>query len=79
VGETAARALAGKRVVVTRAAEQSESLLTALREQGAIAIALPLVAYAQPDDLRPLDDTIRNLGRYDWVFLTSQNAVRALQ
>lgn len=77
--ETAAKALAGKRVVVTRAAEQSESLLAALREQGAIPIALPLVAFAPPEDLRPLDDTIRNLGRYDWLFLTSQNAVRALQ
>ena len=73
------KALAGKRVVVTRAAEQSESLSAALREQQAIPIALPLVAFAPPEDLRPLDDTIRNLGRYDWVFLTSQNALRALQ
>ncbi len=79
MADPAAKALAGKRVVVTRAAEQSESLLAALREQGAVPIALPLVAFAPPEDLRPLDDTIRNLGRYDWVFLTSQNAVRALQ
>jgi uroporphyrinogen-III synthase len=79
VAEAAAKALAGKRVVVTRAAEQSESLLTALREQHAIPITLPLVAFAPPEDLRPLDDTIRNFGRYDWVFLTSQNALRALQ
>jgi len=79
VVEAATKALAGKRVVVTRAAEQSESLLAVLREQGAIPIALPLVAFVPPEDLRPLDDTMRNLGRYDWVFLTSQNAVRALQ
>jgi len=79
VAETAAKALAGKRVVVTRAAEQSASLLAALREQGAVPIVLPLVAFAPPDDLRPLDDTMRNLGRYDWVFLTSQNAVRAIE
>jgi uroporphyrinogen-III synthase len=79
VVEAAAKALAGKRVVVTRAAEQSGSLLAALREQGAIPVALPLLAFAPPEDLRLLDDTIRNLGRYDWVFLTSQNAVRALQ
>jgi len=79
VVEAAAKALAGKRVVVTRAAAQSESLLAALQEQGAIPIALPLVAFAPPEDLRPLDDTIRNLARYDWLFLTSQNAVRALQ
>lgn len=79
VGEAATKALAGKRVVVTRAAVQSESLLAALREQGAIPVVLPLVAFAPPEDLRLLDDTIRNLGRYDWMFLTSQNAVRALR
>jgi uroporphyrinogen-III synthase len=79
VSEGVAKPLAGKRVVVTRAAEQSESLIAALRQQGAVPVVLPLVAFVPPDDLRPLDDTIRNFGRYDWVFLTSQNALRALQ
>ena len=65
--------------MVTRAAEQSESLIAKLQEQGAVPMVLPLVAFSPPDDLRPLDDTIRNLGRYDWVFLTSQNALRALE
>jgi uroporphyrinogen-III synthase len=80
VGEPAAKALAGKRVVVTRAAEQCESLIRALREQGAIPIALPLVAFAPPDNLAPLDEAIgHSSGTYDWLFLTSQNALRALQ
>ncbi len=79
MADTAANSVVGKRVVVTRAAEQSESLISALREHGAIPIVLPLVAFVPPDDLRPLDDTIRNLGRFDWVFLTSQNALRAMQ
>jgi uroporphyrinogen-III synthase len=80
VVEPGAKALTGKRVVVTRAAEQSDSLIRALREQGAIPIVLPLVAFEPPDDLAPLDKAIRDSGdRYDWLFLTSQNAVRALQ
>lgn len=79
MAEPVAKALAGKRVVVTRGAEQSESLIVALREHGAVPIVLPLVAFVQPDDLRPLDDTIQNLGRFDWVFLTSQNAISALR
>lgn len=79
MAETAVKALAGKRVVVTRAAEQGEPLIAALREQGAVPIVLPLVAFAPPDDWAPLDEAIRNLGKYDWVFLTSQNALRALQ
>jgi uroporphyrinogen-III synthase len=78
VGETA-RSLAGKRVVVTRAAEQSEALVKALEEQGAEAVVVPMVAFAPPDDSGPLDGAIQEIGRYDWLFLTSQNALRALQ
>jgi uroporphyrinogen-III synthase len=78
VGEKT-RSLAGKRVVVTRAPEQSEALVKALEEQGAVAIVVPMVAFAPPEDLGPLDEALREVGRYDWLFLTSQNALRALQ
>ncbi|HTZ47420.1 MAG TPA: uroporphyrinogen-III synthase [Verrucomicrobiae bacterium] len=71
--------LAGKRVVVTRAAEQSEALVKALEEQGAVPVVVPMVAFAPPEDSRALDEVIREVGRYDWLFLTSQNALRALQ
>jgi len=79
VAESSANALLGKRVVITRAAEQSQSLLAALRERGAHPILLPMVAFAPPDDLQSLDDSLRHLHEYHWVFFTSQNAVRALQ
>jgi uroporphyrinogen-III synthase len=79
VGEFSANSLKGKRVVVTRAAEQSEHLVQALLEKGAVPVLLPLVAFAPPDDPSLLDEAIRDLPRYDWIFLTSQNALRALQ
>jgi len=79
VAESCASVLAGKRVAITRAAEQSQPLLAALREQGAYPILLPMIAFASPDDLQPLDDALRHLPQYHWVFFTSQNAVRALQ
>jgi uroporphyrinogen-III synthase len=78
VGETRANALGGKRVVVTRAAQQSEQLVVALRAKGAVPVSLPMVAFAPPDDLQALDEAIRGMRGYDWVFLTSQNALRAL-
>lgn len=78
MGEKAS-SLAGKRVVVTRAAEQCEVLVKALEEQGAEAVVVPMMAFAPPDDLRPLDEAIREVGRCDWLLLTSQNALRALQ
>jgi len=79
VGERASNALKGKRVVVTRAAEQSEQLVKELKERGAVPVLLPMVAFASPDDSAPLDEAIRELSTYDWVFVTSQNAFRALR
>jgi uroporphyrinogen-III synthase len=79
VGEKNLKPLAGKRVVVTRALEQSQSLVEALREAGADPVLLPLVAFAPADNLAELDDCLRNPARFDWVFFTSQNALRAVQ
>lgn len=79
MAERFANALSGKRVAITRAAEQSQTLLSALREQGGQPILLPMVAFAPPDDLPALDDSLRRLREYHWIFFTSQNAVRALQ
>jgi uroporphyrinogen-III synthase len=79
VDEAITRALAGKRIVVTRAPEQSGALVAALEAHGAIPVVLPLIAFAPPGDLRKLDDTVRNLRQFDWIFLTSQNALRAIE
>ena len=79
MAEGAANSLKGKRVVVTRAAEQREQLVQALREMGAVPVLMPMVAFGAPDDPSLLDEAIRELQCYDWIFLTSQNALRALQ
>ncbi|HXJ11269.1 MAG TPA: uroporphyrinogen-III synthase [Candidatus Limnocylindrales bacterium] len=73
------KSMAGKRVVVTRALEQSQSLVDALRAAGAEPVLLPLVAFAPPDDSVELDSCLRNSARFDWVFFTSQNALRAVK
>src|SRR5260370_42412246 len=79
VGERNRKPLAGKRVVVTRAAEQSQSLVEALRNAGAEPVLLPLLAFAPPDDPAQLDACLKNGAQFDWVFFTSQNALRAVQ
>jgi len=71
-------ALAGKRVVVTRAAEQCEALCRELAALGATPLVLPLVAFAAPENTAPLDAALRELAEFDWILLTSQNVVRAL-
>ena len=79
MAEASAGSLQAKRVVVTRAAEQSQDLVRALQEKGAVPVVLPMVAFSPADNLAELDQAIGGLAQFDWVFLTSQNALRALQ
>jgi uroporphyrinogen-III synthase len=68
--------LAGKRIVVTRAPDQAESLTHELHRYGAEVILLPVVAFEAPLDSGPLDHALRELSSFDWILFTSQNAVR---
>jgi len=65
-------------VVITRSAEQSRELVRALESAGANAILLSMIAFAPPDNTTALDQVIGELGKFDWIFLTSQNALRSL-
>lgn len=64
--------------MITRATAQSEALARELSACGAIPIVLPLVSFAEPEDFGPLDDAIAGIDRFDWLILTSAQAVRAL-
>jgi uroporphyrinogen-III synthase len=68
--------LEGRRVVVTRAAEQAGELAARLATLGADVLLLPLVEFAPAADPAPLDRALSGLACFDWLFLTSQNAVR---
>jgi uroporphyrinogen-III synthase len=72
--------LAGKRIVITRAALQSSELFEMLRERRAIPISLPLVSFSPPQDYGPLDAAlVRWLKQeFDWVLFTSANAVQSV-
>jgi uroporphyrinogen III methyltransferase/synthase len=78
VAEASANTLAGKRIVITRSAAQSEALARELSVRGAIPVVLPLVSFADPEDFAPLDAAIAEIQRFDWMILTSAQAVRAV-
>ncbi|MEO7458005.1 MAG: uroporphyrinogen-III C-methyltransferase [Gemmatimonadaceae bacterium] len=71
------RPLFGKRVVVTRASAQATGLRDALAELGAQVLELPALR-VEPLDDAPLSAALAGIGTYDWVVLTSQNAVRIM-
>jgi uroporphyrinogen III methyltransferase/synthase len=68
------RPLFGRRIVVTRAAQQSQSLVDKLSELGADVIEMPATRIARLD-LAPLRQAISELDQYQWLIFTSQNAV----
>ncbi len=71
------RSLAGLRIVVTRAARDAEELAHPLRELGAEAILLPLIAIEPPQNPELLRRAAAQANNYDWIIFTSANAVRA--
>jgi uroporphyrinogen-III synthase len=70
------KALAGKRIVVTRAPEQARELVRTLEERGAQVVSLPLICFAPPESWEQLDEQLRQLGSFDAIVFLSQNAVR---
>ncbi len=68
--------LAGKRIVITRAPEQSQELAKALEHLGAEVISLPTVSFAPPEDWQELDEQLRRLDLFDAILFLSKNAVR---
>ena len=69
--------LAGVRIVVTRAAHQTEELAGPLRALGADVIPLPTIAIAPPANPGLLCDAAAHCHQYDWIIFTSVNAVEA--
>jgi uroporphyrinogen-III synthase len=71
--------LAGRRVLVTRAAHQAGKLSEGLRELGAQPVEVPMLEIHPPESCEPLDRALRSLASYDWLIFTSANTVRAIQ
>lgn len=70
--------LAGRRILVTRALHQVGKLSEGLRALGAEPVEVPVLEIRPPESYAPLDDALNHLDRYDWLILTSANAVEAI-
>lgn len=72
--------LAGKRVVITRAAHQAEELAKLLRVRGAEPLLYPCIDIVPPEDTTQLDAAVKAAasGAFEWLVLTSANTVQSL-
>lgn len=68
--------LSGKRVLITRAKDQSSSFARRLMELGADVIEFPTIEIAPPTSWLQLDQAIKDLNKFDWIIFTSANGVK---
>ena len=70
--------LAGRRVLVTRSADQSAGVVERLRARGAEVVEVPVLRIEPPDDPLAIRDALHSIDAYGWLLLTSANAVHAV-
>lgn len=68
-------AIAGKTVLVTRAAGQLSEFSQMLRSRGARVLEMPTLEIVPPTSWQDLDRQIDRLSDFDWLILTSANGV----
>lgn len=67
--------LSGKRIVVTRPAEQSDTMVRGLEEYGAHVTEFPVIKISEVQNLEPLKSALNKLDSYSWLVFTSSNGV----
>lgn len=74
------RPLYGWRVLVPRAKEQAAPMSTRLASHGAIPQEVPTISVEPPRNPAQMERAVKGIveGRYQWIVLTSVNAVKAL-
>lgn len=70
-------ALNGKRILITRSAEQAAVLCDALARLDAKPVVVPTIEIVEPGSYIALDQAIADLDEIDYLVLTSTNAVQA--
>ncbi|URR34579.1 uroporphyrinogen-III C-methyltransferase [Thermosynechococcus sp. HN-54] len=67
--------LHGKTILVTRAAGQASAFSEQLKAAGATVLEMPTLEIVPPSSWEPLDQALAELSTFDWLILTSHNAV----
>ena len=67
--------LAGRKILITRAREQSGDFANQLKKMGAEVIEFPTIEIIPPTTWMELDRAIDQLNSYDWIIFTSTNGV----
>src|ERR1700694_6316507 len=70
--------LHGWRILVSRTRDQAGALSSGLRALGAEVYEIPFIEIRPPRSFKSMDDSLKLVGEYEWLILTSVNGVRAM-
>ena len=70
------RPLFGRNIMVTRSADQAGEFSSMLAEWGASVLECPTILIIPPEDFTQLDMALNGIAAFDWLILTSVNAVK---
>lgn len=73
---TGTQTLSGRRIVVTRPAEQAGKLAGKIEARGGIAVRFPVLAIFDADDARPLQAAAESIDEFDYAVFVSPNAAQ---
>lgn len=70
--------LAGRKILVTRAHEQTGRLADEILRFGGVPVEFPVIDIAPLEDFHDLDEALSQVAECDWIVFTSANGVRAV-
>ena len=71
--------LIDKKIIITRAQEQTSEAHKIFSNYGAEVFDLPSLVIGPPDDWTPLDEALQNIYTFDWIIFSSANGVRNVE
>ncbi|MCL2760253.1 MAG: uroporphyrinogen-III synthase [Desulfuromonadales bacterium] len=75
IHSTGAGTLSGKKIIVTRAAEQAGEFSALLQSYGANVYECPTIKLVSSDSTAEIKSALKNISSYSWLIFTSVNAV----
>ena len=71
--------LIDKKIIITRAMEQTSEAHEIFRNNGAEVFDLPSLVIGPPDDWGPLDEVLQEIYKFDWIIFSSANGVKNVE
>ena len=71
--------LIDKKIIITRAQEQTSEAREIFRNNGAEVFDLPSLVIGPPNDWAPLDEALQKIYTFDWIIFSSANGVRNVE